>query len=85
MNYGAHDRGGKNRATSVEVLEIAIGHFPYLIRKSGDRQREGATVFKYTLRPIDMDRGDRVMGDVSSKIGSSVGEVFGSWDIWGSP
>ena len=83
-NYGARRRGGKNKSAKVDVIEIAIGHFPYLIRKSGGRQRGNATVPKYIPRPIDLARVDYVMGDVSSTIGSSIDEVFGYWDIWDS-
>ena len=39
---------------------------------------------KYILRPLDIARLDNVLGEVASSIGSSIGEVFGSWEIWGA-
>ena len=77
-------QGVGNKATKVDVLEISIDQFPYLIRKSEGRQRENAMMSKYILRPLDLARLDYVLGDVASTIGSSIDEVFGSWEIWGS-
>ena len=83
-NYGVKTRRRANdrRPTRIEVIDNAIGDYPYLIRKVEGQKRAGNPTWKYRLRQIGLAGYEDCIREIALTAGLDTADVFGSWADW---
>ena len=83
-NYGVKTRRWANdrRPTRIDVLEDAIGDYPYLIGKVEGQKRAGNPTWKYRRNQIGLAKCEEPIREIATTSGLDTTDVFGSCAAW---